>query len=49
MIAIYRDQLNGEGLFAGLGGIEGDHTLELLDQVEQWEQIQAKISSEDSC
>ncbi|BAY32882.1 hypothetical protein NIES2107_47760 [Nostoc carneum NIES-2107] len=46
MISIYRDQLNGQGLFAGVGRVEGDRRLELLHQIEQWEKIHAKISSQ---
>ncbi|WP_445630212.1 hypothetical protein [Nostoc sp. DSM 114167] len=48
MIAIYRDQLNGQGLFTGLGAVDGDRKLQLQKQIEQWEQIRAKISSEES-
>ncbi|MBD2413800.1 hypothetical protein H6H01_24355 [Nostoc calcicola FACHB-3891] len=45
MIAIYRDRLNGQGLFTGLGTVEGDRKLQLQKQIEQWEKIRAKISS----
>jgi hypothetical protein len=48
LIAIYRDQLNGQGLFTGLGAVDGDRKLQLQKQIEQWEQIRAKISSEES-
>ncbi|MEH2258871.1 hypothetical protein [Nostoc sp.] len=47
MIAIYRDQLNGQGLFTGLGAVEGDRKLQLQKQIEQWEQIRTKISHEE--
>ncbi|MDM9581946.1 MULTISPECIES: hypothetical protein [unclassified Nostoc] len=43
MIAIYSDQLNGQGLFTGLCAVEGDRKLQLQKQIEQWEQIRAKI------
>ncbi|MEH2336425.1 MAG: hypothetical protein V7K49_14940 [Nostoc sp.] len=45
LIASYRDQLNGQGLFTGVGAVEGDRKLQLQKQIEQWEQINAKISS----
>ncbi|MEH2365762.1 hypothetical protein [Nostoc sp.] len=48
MITIYRDQLNDQGLFTGLGAVESDRKLQLQKQIEQWEQIRAKISSEES-
>jgi len=49
MIAIYRDQVDGQGLFADIGSIEGDRRLELLNQIEQWEKIHTKVSSKGSC
>ncbi|MEH2451325.1 hypothetical protein [Nostoc sp.] len=45
LIATYRDQLNGQGLFTGIGAVESDRKLQLQKQIEQWEQINAKISS----
>lgn len=46
LIVIYRDQLNGQGLFTGSGIVEGDRKLQLQKQIEQWEQIRTKISIE---
>ncbi|MEH2395184.1 MAG: hypothetical protein V7K21_27220 [Nostoc sp.] len=47
MIAIYSDQLNGQGLFSSLGAVEGDRKLQLQKQIEQWERIRTKIFHEE--